>query len=267
MAQNLEDRTIETGEESASVERVRLEPSPRRVRVMLGGETVADSTRMALLFERGHLPVYYFPVDDVRWDLLEPSDLHTVCPYKGTASYWTVRVGDRVAENAMWGYPHPIAGRENLAGYVAFYWNRMDAWFEEDDEVFVHPRSPYHRVDVLNSSRHVRVVVGGETVAETQRPRLLFETGLPTRYDIPKLDVRVDLLQPTETRTRCPYKGEAVYWSVTAGGRTFPDLVWSYPAPIPECPKIENLLCFFNEKVDAIVMDGERQPVPKTPWS
>jgi uncharacterized protein (DUF427 family) len=142
----------------------------------------------------------------------------------------------------------------------------MDSWFEEDDEVFVHPRDPYHRVDVLNSSRHVKVVVEGEVVAETHRPRLLFETGLPTRYYFPKLDVRLELLEPTDSVTACPYKGQARYWSVRVGDHVVKDLVWSYPTTIPECPKIENLLSFYNEKVDLYV-DGELQVRPKTPWS
>jgi uncharacterized protein (DUF427 family) len=219
------------------------------------------------LREERYLPVYYFPIEDVRTELLEVSDRHTKCPYKGKASYWSVRVGGRVAENAVWSYGEPIPGREELKRYMAFYWDRMDAWFEEDEEVFVHPRDPYHRVDALRSSRHVRIVVAGETVAETERPVLLFETGLPTRYYLPKLDVRLDLLQPTDTTTRCPYKGKASYWSVRVGDTVAKDIVWSYPAPIPECPKIENLLCFFNEKVDAIYVDGELQEKPKTPWS
>ena len=155
---------------------------------------------------------------------------------------------------------------EALEGHIGFEWDRLDHWFEEDDEVFVHPRSPYHRVDVLNSSRHVRVELGGVTVAETHRPRLLFETGLPTRYYMPKVDVRMDLLTPTDLRTRCPYKGEAVYWTAEAGGRPYEDVVWSYPAPIPECPKIEGLLCFYNERAD-IFVDGELQEKPKTKWS
>ena len=110
-------------------------------------------------------------------------------------------------------------------------------------------------------------MVGGEVVAETTRPRLLIETGLPTRYYIPKLDVRQDLLTATNTSTRCPYKGKASYWSVTVKGKEFTDIVWGYPAPIPECPKIENLLCFYDEKVDAVYVDGELQPRPVTPWS
>jgi len=267
MTEALEDRAIEI-EKGARPDRViEIEESPRRVRVMLGGQTVADSKHVMLLREERHLPVYYFPLDDVRMDLMAPSEHRTHCPYKGEASYWTVKVGEREAENAMWSYQDPLPERADLKRYGAFYWDRMDAWFEEDDEVFVHPRDPYHRVDVVNSSRHVRVVIGGETVADTKRPRLLFETHLPTRYYIPKLDVRMDLLEPSQTTTRCPYKGKASYWSVRVGDRVFEDIVWGYEAPVPECPKIENLLCFFNEKVEAIYVDGELLPKPKTPWS
>lgn len=262
-----EDRTKALAPSLTPEDPIRFEPSPRRVRVLFGGAPIADSRRVRLMREHGHLPVYYFPTEDVRMDLLEPTEHSTHCPRKGQASYWTVRVGDRVAENAVWGYQDPLPDREELQGYVAFYWNKMDSWFEEDEEIFVHPRDPYKRVDVLHSSRHVRVVVAGETVAETRRPRLLFETGLPTRYYIPKVDVRMDLLTPTDTRTRCPYKGEAVYWTAKIGEKEYDDIVWSYPAPIPECPKIEGLMCFFNERVDEIVVDGERQEVPMTQWS
>ena len=171
-----------------------------------------------------------------------------------------------VARNAVWSYQDPLPDRADIKGRMAFYWHRMDAWFEEDDEVFVHPRDPYHRVDVLSSSRHVRVAVAGETVADTRRPWLLFETGLPTRYYIPKADVRMDLLVPTDSQTRCPYKGKARYWSARVGDTLEPDIAWSYPFPIPECPKIANLVAFYNERAD-IWVDGELQPRPKTPWS
>jgi uncharacterized protein (DUF427 family) len=245
---------------------VSTEPCPRRVRAFLQGVPVADSTRALLLLEVMHLPVYYFPPGDVRTDLLEPTDRTTHCPHKGDASYWSVRVGERVSRNAVWSYQDPIPGCDDIKGYLAFYWRRMDAWFEEDDEVFVHPRDPYHRVDVLSSSRHVRVAVLGQTVAETRRPRLLFETGLPTRYYIPKADVRLDLLVPTDFETQCPYKGKARHWSVGAGDRVEDDIAWSYPFPIPECPKIENLVAFYNERAD-IWVDGELQEKPDTPWS
>jgi uncharacterized protein (DUF427 family) len=262
----LEDVDVGAGRPDQS-QHLRVEPSPRRVRAVVSNVAVADSTRVLLLLEKGHLPVYYFPPEDVRTDLLEPTDHHTRCPYKGEASYWTVRVGDREAANAVWSYLDPLPERADIKGYMAFYWDRVDSWWEEDDEVFTHPRDPYTRVDVLNSTRHVRVEIDGQTVAETHRPRLLFETNLPTRYYIPKSDVRLDLLEPTDTATSCPYKGTARYWSVRGGGdRTLKDIAWSYPTPIPECPKIEQLVAFFNERVDLYV-DGELQPRPKTRWS
>ena len=169
--------------------RILFERSPRLVRVNFNGETIADSTDAHLLFETRHLPVYYFPRADVRLDLMTPTDHHTFCPYKGTASYWTIKVGDRTSENALWGYPEPFEEVAEIANFVAFYWNRVDAWFEEDEEIFVHPRDPYKRVDVVQSSRPVQIVVGGEVVAETRRARFLFETRLPTRlHDQAPLD-------------------------------------------------------------------------------
>lgn len=245
---------------------VRTEPCHRRIRVMVAGEVVADTTRAVYVFEKGHLPVYYFPRDDVRFDLLERTATSTHCPRKGDAEYWTIAVGDERRVDAVWAYPTPIVGVEELAGYVAFWWERVDAWFEEDDEVFKHARDPYKRIDVLQSSRHVEVFIDGVKVADSVRPRLLFETGLPVRYYLPKLDMRVDLLRPSDTTSVCPYKGTAHYWSVQLPDRLVEDIVWCYPAPIPEIPKIEAHLCFFNEKVD-IVVDGVRQERPVSPWS
>ncbi len=245
--------------------RVHLEPTGRRVRAMLGGTTVADSARAQLLFMPPPFNFYAFPREDVRLDLARESGSRSV-PGLGAVQLWSVTAGEKVKENAMWSFPQPPEGLEPLAGLVVFRWHLMDAWYEEDDEVFVHPRDPYHRVDVLNSSRHVKVSIGGELIAETRRPRLLFETTLPTRYYIPRLDVRMDLLEPTQTSSRCPYKGVASYWSVTAAGTVHADVAWSYKSPIPECPKIENLIAFFNERVDLDV-DEEHLERPRTPWS
>lgn len=245
----------------------RWEDSRRRVRVVFADVTIADSKRVMLFQESGRSPVFYFPVEDVRMDLMEATEHHTSSPLKGEASYWTLRVGNRVAENAVWSYPDPLPGGPQLKGYVAFYWDKMDAWYEEEERVFAHARDPYKRVDILPSSRHVRVVLGGVTIAETQRPQLLIETGLPMRHYIPEQDVRMVLLEPTETTTRCPYKGQASYWSTRIDERVFKDIVWSYRDPLPACIPITGLLCFFNERVDAIYVDGEPLPVPKTPWS
>jgi uncharacterized protein (DUF427 family) len=178
-------------------------------------------------------------------------------PVQGTASYWSIAAGARVSENAVWGYSEPFDEVAAIKDYVALYWDRVDAWFEEDDEIFVHARDPYKRVDVVNSSRRVKVTVGGVTVAETRRARFLFETRLPTRYYIPPEDVRMDLLAPSEKVTSCPYKGTARYYSVRIGDRLFSDIVWSYPDPIPENPKIKDYLCFFDEHVDEILLGGD----------
>jgi uncharacterized protein (DUF427 family) len=243
-----------------------LEDSPRWVRGEFAGQTVVSSKHTKLMHETGLLPVYYFPLSDVRMDLLEPTDRRTHCPLKGDASYWSIRVGDRVAENAVWTYPAPIEGAPPIEGLVAFYWHSLDHWYEEDEEVFVHARDPFHRIDILPSSRHVKVSRNGELIAETRRPMVLFETGLPPRYYIERSDVRMELLTPTESQTQCPYKGTATYWSAKAGDETVDDLVWCYEEPIAEAARIAGRLAFFNEKVD-IELDGELQERPKTKWS
>ena len=259
-------QTVERGVRNPD-HHVWVEPSPKWVRVLAGGETVVDTKHALLLRETGHTPVYYFPMDDVRMELFERTDRSTHCPYKGDAIYWTLRVGDRVEENAVWSYPVPLDDEApDLSGYAAFYWNKFDAWYEENEQVYVHARDPYKRIDVLPSTRHVTVAINGDTVAETQAPTLLFETGLPVRYYIPMLDVRQDLLVPTDQVTRCPYKGQAGYYSVQAGGELLDDIAWYYRYPIPEATGIAGLVAFFNERVDTTV-DGELQERPQTKWS
>jgi uncharacterized protein (DUF427 family) len=243
-----------------------FEDSPRRIRATFAGETVVDSRRAKLLHEHGHLPIYYFPRDEVRMDLLEPTGHSTRCPWKGEASYWSVRVGSKVSENVAWGYPNPIAGAPPIGDYLAFHWGKMDGWLEEDEPAIVHARDPYHRVDVLDTSRHVRVLVNGEVVAETRRARVLFETGLPPRWYLPPEDVRSDVLVESGSRTGCAYKGFASYWSVRAGGGEEEDLVWLYREPQREVEPIRDYLAFFNERVD-IEVDGELQERPVTQWS
>jgi len=243
-----------------------LEPTPKRVRVEVGGETIADSRRAMLLHESGHQPIYYFPPDDIRAELLEPSDRHTYCPKKGEASYYTIRVGDREVHAGAWYYPEPLAGAPPIKDLIAFYFGRMDRWFEEDEEVFVHPRDPYHRIDVLRSDRHVRVSLGGEVLADSDRAIALFESNLPPRWYLPAEDVLVEL-ERSDTVTRCPYKGIASYHSVKLpDGGLAKDLIWFYPEPLPEAGRIAGLLSFFNEKTD-IELDGELQARPETPFS
>jgi len=169
MAKALEDQVLTQMEDRRPIASdLQLEPTGRRVRTLFAGRTVADSRSVMLLIEKQRLAVYYFPIKDVQQDLLVPTSYKSAHAGKGEASFFSVKVGDRMAEKAAWRYLNPE--RPELNDYVAFYWDKMDAWFEEDDEVFVHPRDPYHRVDVLNSSRQVKIVVGGEVVAETPLP-------------------------------------------------------------------------------------------------
>jgi uncharacterized protein (DUF427 family) len=267
MKRFLEDLNIGQSASPSFSQGFRWEDSHRRVRVVFAGVTVADSKHVMLLLEAGRLPVFYFPMADVRKDLMEASEHHTHSPLKGEASYWTVRVGDRVAENAAWSYPQPLPEGPQVQGYVAFYWDLMDAWYEEEQQVYAHARDPYKRVDILPSSRHVRIVLDGVTIADTNHPLLLLETGLPTRYYIPEQDIRMEYLESTESTSYCPYKGLANYWSASIGEKIFKDIVWSYHEPLPECIPIAHYKSFYNERVDAIYVDDELIPVPKTMWS
>ena len=245
---------------------VEFEPSPKRVRVTFAGANIADTTNALILYESRHVPVYYFPRADVAMERLVASDHSTHCPFKGDAGYFSVVVDGKTAENAVWTYERPFDEVAGMKDYVAFYWNRVDHWYEEDEEVFVHARNPRVRIDILDSSRSVCVELGGETVAETSRARFLFETNLPTRYYIPREDVSAQLVA-SETRTQCPYKGAASYYSVKVGDAVHQDIVWYYADPVHESARIKDYLCFFNEKVDAVYIDGVAEQKPKTKWS
>ena len=234
--------------------RVRTEPSHKRVRVHLGGETVVDTDDALYVWEGPYYPQYYLPASDFAKDALVPSERTERSPSRGTASYFTVRGGDRQAVDAAWSYDD--SPMEELRGRVRLEWDAMDAWFEEDEEVFVHPRDPRTRVQTLPSSRHVVVSVDGVVIADSHRPTFLYETHLPRRTYIPKLDVRMDLLTPTATTSRCPYKGTASYWSVRANDSVHDDLVWSYPAPLRESAGIAGLVAFYDDRVD-LTVDGE----------
>jgi len=242
--------------------RIKIERSAKRVRGYLDGKAVVDSAEPALVWEKPYYPTYYFPVSDVQAELVADGTAHS--PSRGEAVTYTVVSGGRRVQAGALRYPDsPI---EELRDLVRFEWGALDAWFEEDEEVFVHPRDPYSRIDVLASSKHVRVEIDGVTVAESTSPRLLFETGLPVRYYLPKTHVRMDLLEHTDTVTHCPYKGAAEYWSVRTPDTLHADVVWSYPAPIPESQKIIGLVSFYNEKVD-IFVDGALQDRPRTHFS
>ena len=244
--------------------RIRIEDGAKRVRVQLGGRTLADTRRVKLVWEKPYYPTYYFPAGDVVTDALRPTgDTHR-SPSRGTADVHDAVVADRSAPGTVRWYRDPKIAE--LADHVTFDWAAMDGWFEEDEQVYVHARDPYTRVDILQSSRHVEVFVAGEKVADSTQPMLLFETGLPTRYYLPKTDVRMDLLTESDLHTECPYKGVASYYHVSVDGDTHENLVWWYPFPVAESQKIAGLVSFYNEKVD-IAIDGEAEERPKSPFT
>jgi uncharacterized protein (DUF427 family) len=240
--------------------RVRVEAGAKRVRAYLGGELVVDTVKPLLVWERPFYPSYYLPLADVRAKLV-PTGATEHSPSRGNAQVFDVVVGEAVAPSAAVRYvDSPFV---ELRDHVRFSWDMLDEWFEEDELVYTHPRDPYTRVDILNSSRHVRIEIDGITVAQSHRPTILFETGLPPRFYLPLTDVRIDLLRPSLTETHCPYKGMATYWSIDIGGKIYPDYVWIYRSPFPESQKIAGLVAFYNEKVD-IYLDGELQERPHT---
>ena len=240
--------------------RVRTEPSQKRVRAYLSGQLVVDSIHPVLVWEKPYYPTYYFPAEDVRAELLATGRVER-SPSRGDGQILDVKVGSATAPGAAQRFPDsPLASIRPL---VRLDWGMMTEWLEEDEPVYTHPRDPHTRVDILTSSRHVRVDIDGVTVAESHRPTVLFETGLPPRYYLPLAHLRMDLLRPSATTSQCPYKGTASYWTLDTGVGVHQDIVWTYRAPLPESQKIAGLACFYNEKVDMYI-DGERYERPHT---
>jgi uncharacterized protein (DUF427 family) len=244
--------------------RVRTEPARRRVRVVLGGEVIADTDDALYVWENPNYPQFYVPRAAVAAGALVPTATVTRSPSRGPAVHFTVRAGGREAVDAAW--CHAESPVEELRDRVRFDFDAMDAWFEEDEEIFVHPRSPETRIAILASSRHVVISVGGVVVADTVRPTFLHETRLIRRTYVPKLDVRLDLLTPTDTTSRCPYKGTARWWSVTTPAGVEVDLAWSYPTPHRESAPIAGLVAFYDERVD-VTIDGVAQERPRNAFA
>lgn len=232
------------------------QPFPRRVRATFAGRTVLDSDRGMLVHETGLLPVLYVPFEDLAAGLLKPSDHRTHCPFKGDASYWSLHVGDKAAENAVWAYEEPMAQAHWLRGMAALYFKAADAWYDEAEEVRGHLRDPYHRVDIRETRDLVRVSLGTQSVALSGQAKVLSETGLPNCYYFPREQVRAELAR-SATRTVCPYKGETVYYDVRVGERVLADAAWCYPHPLQESAAIADHICFRHDELDITV---ERQP-------
>jgi uncharacterized protein (DUF427 family) len=264
---------------------LRYEPTAKRIRAVLGGDTVVDSTRALLVWEpRRIVPSYAVPAEDVRGDLVPAGpagagpgrDVGVALPdvtalrVLDPRTPFTVHSTDGEAADLV------AAGQErlgagfrpadkDLAGMVILDFGAFDAWYEEDELNVGHPRDPFHRIDVLPSSRQVQLELDGQVLADSSRPALLFETMLPTRYYLPRADVTAELI-PSDTKTWCAYKGQASYFSVSVGGRVVPDIAWSYTDPRHDAVQVRDLIAFFEEKID-VILDGERRTRPVTPWS
>jgi uncharacterized protein (DUF427 family) len=275
--------TIRLRDALMHLDALRYEPTEKRIRADLGDRTVIDSRRAMLVWEpKRVVPSYAVPVEDVDAEVAAAPAAGPDEP-TGTAAIETSRLGHRVVldptipfsvhttEGVALTVGTPGGGRTAaafrpsdpaLADYLVLDFKAFDAWYEEDERNLAHPRDPFHRIDILHSSRHVRVELGGVLLGESRRPYLLFEPPLPVRFYLPAEDVRTERLQPSETRTFCAYKGEASYWS--AAGEA--DLAWTYREPLREATEITGRIAFFNERVD-LVVDGEHLERPITPWS
>jgi len=263
---------------------LRYQPTAKRIRAVLGGDTVADSTRAVLVWEpRRIVPSYAMPAGDVRGELVPAAaspaaadDVGVSLPDVTALRVLDPRIpfavhtadGEAADLRAAGQYRPGAAFRPadpDLAGLVILDFGAFDAWYEEDELNVGHPRDPFHRIDVLPSSRQVRLELDGQLLAASSRPALLFEAMLPTRYYLPRADVTADLV-PSPTRTWCAYKGQASYFSASVGGRLVPDIAWTYTDPRHDADPVRDLIAFFDERVD-VVLDGERQARPVTPWS
>ncbi|MDR2564738.1 MAG: DUF427 domain-containing protein [Bifidobacteriaceae bacterium] len=246
-----------------------FELSERHVRGVIGATAVVDSHNPLLVWEPGRaVPGYVFDRGDVRTDLLRPNTAHIVAKHARVGQRYDLVLDDAVYPGLVFEYDV-----DGLRGRLAFEWFRpgteakgVEHWYEEDEEIFVHPRDPYKRIDPLASSRHVEVYLDGIKLADTRRPVLLFETRLPIRYYIPPEDVDFSHLIATDLATACPYKGNANYWSVTTDRGIYHNLVWSYQEPIRASANIAGRLAFYNELVD-LVVDGVALERPESEFT
>ncbi len=262
---------------------LRYEPIDKRIRATLAGQTVIDSSRAMLVWEpKRVVPSYGIPVEDVEAELVAEG-MAEGGPRVDPDSIVAPRLGDRpiydpsvpFSVHTTKGEPLDIRAGSGeragaafrpadaaLSGYVFVDFGAFDAWYEEDEPNVAHPRDPFHRIDIVHSSRHVRVVRDGQVLAESASPYLLFEPPLPVRYYLPPGDVSLDLLRPSPTRTFCAYKGQASYWSLQDEA----DIAWTYPDPLREAAEVTDRIAFFNECV-SLVVDGRELDRPITPWS
>jgi uncharacterized protein (DUF427 family) len=239
----------------------RMVPGHKWIRAMVNGQVVVDSRAFTFVWEIPYWPTWFFRSEDLNGELKEANDAPPGHGDLAGAQRYDFHVAGKVLTGAAKRYPDSPSAE--LRDLVTIDFAAVDRWFEEDVEVFVHPRSPFTRIDALASSRHVVVSVDDVVLADSHNPTMLFETGAPHRHYLPMTDVNMGLLEPSPTRSSCPYKGDAAYWSISINDRVERNIAWSYRTPMPEATPIAGLVCFYDEKLD-VDIDGVRQPRPDT---
>ena len=264
-----------------SLGQLRYEPVPKRIRGLIGGRVVIDTDRALLVWEpKRVVPSYAVPVEQLE-DLTssraeaavdEPASPEVV-PHLGDRPVYdpSVPFAVHTAEGEVFDLHVGDTERraaafrpadDALRQYVIVDFDACDEWFEEDERNLGHPRDPFHRIEIVHSSRSVRIERDGELLAASTRPYMLLEAPLPVRYYLPPEDVSEGVLRPSSTRTVCAYKGQASYLSLANED----DIAWFYPEPLREAAEVTGRIAFFNERVD-LVVDGTRVERPVTPWS
>lgn len=225
--------------------------TPRRVRGLFNGRYAFDTTKAFHVWEYPNYPQFYVPISSFTAD----AKLEKAAPVQGTndAAYLGhLTVGNTTTDRVV------IFKTNALQDLVKVDFRAIDQWFEEEVPIYCHPKDPYKRIDILQSTRHIKVVKEGVLLAETSSPLLLLETTLRTRYYLPPTSVKWEHLRPSDTASLCPYKGRANYHHVKIDGQVYRDLVWYYRYPTPESAPVAGYLCFYNEMVD-IYVDGEKE--------
>lgn len=265
-----------------SLPELRYHPTAKRIRAFVGGEAVVDTTGAWIVWEpRRIVPSYAVPQSDLHGVLVEGAqdsagDEHAVRlgegpPVLDPRTGFSVHTApghafDIVTDGASLTGAGFVPDDPTFDGYVIIDFQAFDEWREEDELLVAHARDPFKTVDTRRSSRRVVIGIDGTIVADSTRSIMLFETYLPTRYYLPREDVRMELLHSTETTTACAYKGLASYWSAAIDGSTVEDVAWSFAQPHNYATAVQDMLAFFNERVD-ITVDGKVLERPRTPWS
>jgi len=223
------------------------------MRVRFGGAWIADSEHVLLLFEPGRYPVAYFPQIDISAEILERSDHTTQHPDLGLTSWYSVKGDSQRATRAARQHADFPRYASDLKERIAFAWRAMDAFYEEDERILGHAADSYHRIDIRQSSRRLVVRHQDRVIADTKRPRVLYESGFAPRWYVPRADIDESSLTSVEHQTFCPYKGLCSYYDIGDARLA----AWSYQEAYPEVARISSLVSFEPDIV-SVQLDAKQ---------